>query len=186
MVVNKVLEIDLNNLTAQSLEQLDQQLDRILGEFENRDTRSVSEKFADPLTIPKPQQEEGLRKIFGRETFNNLLSFGSNPFGFIQGAVTRLIPFIGTALLVTGVIADFVKQVDDFQKEFVNNVDGRINLFRSREEQARIQAGQTQLIITSGPESAEPRDAYNTFAVFNEDQVRIETDFKIRETEGVD
>ena len=186
MAVDQVLEIDLNNLTPQSLEQIDKQVDRILGQFENRDTRSVSDKFADPLTIPNTQKEEGLRKIFGRETFSNLVSFGSNPFGFIQGSVTRLIPFIGTALLVTGVIAAFVKRVDDFQKAFVDNVDGRIELFRSKETQAQIQAGLQQVIITSASGSAEPRDAYNTFAVFNEDQSRIEADFRIRDTAGVD
>jgi len=186
MVVDQVLEIDLNNLTPQSLEAIDKQVDRLLGEFENRDTRSVKEKFADPLTIPNSQKEEGLRKIFGRQTFSNLLSFGSNPASFIQGSVTRLIPFIGTALAVTGVIAAFIKKVDDFQKKFIDNVDGRINLFRSKEKQAEIQAGLTQLIITSEAGSAEPRDAYNTFSVFNEDQSKIEANFRISDTAGVD
>jgi hypothetical protein len=89
-------------------------------------------------------------------------------------------------LLVTGVIADFVKKVDDFQKEFVDNVDDRIDLFRSKEQQASIQAGLTQLIITTAAGSAEPRDAYNTFAEFNANQSRIEADFRLRDTAGVD
>lgn len=185
MAVDKTIEIDLNNLNGQMLEQIDSQLEEIKNSFVNRDTRSVSEKFVDPLLIPNTQKEEGLRKIFGRQTFGNLIRLGSNPFGFIQGTVTRLIPFIGTALVVTGVIAAFIKQVDDFQKEFVNNVDGRINLFRSREQQAQIQAGLQQLIITTESGSAEPRDAYNTFTEFNTNQSRIEADFKIRDTAGV-
>jgi len=186
MAVNKVLEIDLNNLTTQSLQQIDKGVDRILGEFENRDTRDIKDKFADPLTIPKSQKEEGLRKIFGRQTFGNLIRFGSNPFGFIQGTVTKLIPFIGTALIVTGVIAALVKRVDDFQKAFTDNVDDRIDKFRSKEQQVNIQAGLTQLIITGTAGSAEPRDAYNTFQVFNTDQSRIEADFKLRDNSGVD
>jgi hypothetical protein len=185
MVVDKTIEIDLNNLTPQALEQIDAQLEEVKNFFINPDNRSVSEKFTDPLLIPKSQKEDTLSKIFGRETFGNLLNFGRNPLSFLTGSVTRLIPFIGTALLVTGVIADFVKKVDDFQKEFVNNVDGRINLFRSREQQAMIQAGLTQLIITTEAGSAEPRDAYNTFTEFNTNQARIEADFKIRETTGV-
>lgn len=186
MGVDKVLEIDLNNLTPQSLQQIDKQVDRILGEFENRDTRDIKDKFADPLTIPKTQREEGLRKIFGKQTFGNLLKIGSNPFGFIQGTVTKLIPFIGTALLVTGVIAAFVRRVDDFQKAFTDNVDDRIDKFRSKEQQVNIQAGLTQLIITGTAGSAEPRDAYNTFQVFNTDQSRLEADFKLRDNSGVD
>lgn len=186
MAVDKTIEIDLNNLTPQALEQIDAQLEEVKNMFVNRDDRPVSEKFTDPLLIAKSQKEDTLSKIFGKQSFSNILGFGSNPLGFTTGIVTRLIPFIGGALLVTGVIADFVKKVDDFQKEFVDNVDGRINLFRSKEQQALIQAGLEQLIITTDSGSAEPRDAYNTFAVFNENQARIESDFKIRDTTGVD
>jgi len=186
MAVDQILEIDLNNLTPQSLDKIDKQVDRILGEFENRDTRSIKQSFMDPLLIPKTQKEEGLRKIFGRQTFSNILRIGSNPLGFIQGSVVKLIPFIGTALAATGIFAALIKRVDDFQKKFVDNVDGRIDLFRSKETQAQTQAGLQQIIITSASGSAEPRDAYNTFAVFNEDQSRIEADFRIRDTAGVD
>jgi hypothetical protein len=186
VTVDQVLEIDLNNLTPQTLSHIDQQVDQLVKQFENRDNRSISDTYRDPLTIPTSQKEEGLRKVFGKKTFSNLLNFGKNPIGFGTGLVTRLIPFIGTALLVTGVVADFVKKVDEFQKEFVNNVDGRIDLFRSKETQARIQAGLEQLIITSASGSVEPRDAYNTFTIFNENQSKIETEFRIRDTAGVD
>lgn len=185
MAVDKTIEIDLNNLNSQMLEQIDTQLEEIKNSFVNPDQRSISESFVDPLLIPKSQKDEGLRKIFGRKTFSNLIGFGGNPGSFITGQVVKLIPLIGTALLVTGVIAAFVRKVDNFQKEFVNNVDGRINLFRSREQQAQIQSGLTQVIITTESGGAEPRDAYNTFSEFNTNQARIETDFKIRDTGGV-
>ncbi|QMU54483.1 MAG: hypothetical protein GKS07_06055 [Nitrosopumilus sp.] len=187
MYSGKVLEIDLNNLTPQSLDQIDSQVEKIVNQFENPDTGDANQRNRTNLLLSgNTQKQEGLRKIFGRESFGNLLNFGKNPLNFIQGNVTRLIPFIGTALLVTGVISDFVKRVDDFQKEFVDNVDGRIDLFRSKEQQAQTQAGLQQLIITSAAGSAEPRDAYNTFEVFNTDQQRIENDFKVRDTSGVD
>jgi len=207
VVVDKTLEIvyDLTSINQEQLNQLTKANEDIIkkaekqnrkkkkkqkkittNQFENLDTRTISEKFKDPLLIPKTQQEEGLRKIFGKKTFGNIISFGSNPFGFIRGTVLKLIPIIGTALLITGVIAAFVKRVDDFEKEFIDNVDGRINLFREKETQARIQAGLQQIIITSESGSAEPRDAYNTFNEFNTNQSRIEADFRIRDNSGVD
>lgn len=186
MPVDKVLEIDLNNLTTESLEEIDQQVDKILNEFQNPETGNVTERLQNQQLLSGSQKQEGLRKLFGREIFENLFNFGRNPFGFIQGTVTRLIPFIGTALAATGVIFQLIKRVDDFQKEFVDNVDGRINLFRDKETQARIQAGLQQVIITTEAGGAEPRDAYNTFNEFNTNQARIETDFKIRDTSGVD
>lgn len=185
MAVDKTIEIDLNNLTPQALEQIDAQLEEVKNMFVNPEKRSISQMTVDPLLIPKSQKEDTLSKIFGRGTFKNLLRFGSNPLSFMTGSITKLIPFIGTALAVTGIFAALIKKVDDFQKEFVNNVDGRINLFRSREQQATIQAGLTQLIITTESGSAEPRDAYNTFSEFNTNQAKIEADFKIRETSGV-
>ena len=79
----------------------------------------------------------------------------------------------------------FIKRVDDFHKEFIDNVDGRIELSRSKQHQAEIQAGLTQLIMTSSTGSAEPRDALNSFEKFHTDQSRIESEFKVRETVGV-
>lgn len=186
MAVDKILEIDLTQLTPESANKLVSEFERTLGQFENRDTRSIKQKFADPLTIPKTQKEGILQKLFGRQTFSNLIRFGSGPQSFLTAGVTKLIPFIGTALAVTGVFAVLIKRVDDFQKAFTDNVDERIDKFRSKEQQVNIQAGLTQLIITSTAGSVEPRDAYNTFQVFNTDQSRIETDFRLRDNSGVD
>ncbi len=186
MAVDKIIEIDLNNLDEQMIEKIDKQLEKVKNFFVNPENRSISEMTVDPLLIPKTQKTGFLEKIFGKTTFKNLMNIGSNPFGFVQGSVTKLIPFIGTALLVTGAVAAFVKKVDDFQKAFVDNVDARIDVFRSKDQQVSIQAGLTQLIITSASGSAEPRDAYNTFQVFNTNQSRIESDFRLRDTTGVD
>ena len=82
-------------------------------------------------------------------------------------------------------IATFITRVYDFQKEFIDNVDGRIELRRSKQQQAEIQAGLKQVIITSSTGNAEPSDAFNSFEQFNTDQSRIESEFKVRETVGV-
>ena len=79
----------------------------------------------------------------------------------------------------------FIKRVDHLQKEFIDNVEGRIELSRSKQQQAEIQAGLTQLIITSSTGSAEPREAYNTFEQFYKDQSKNETKFKVRQNVGV-
>ena len=108
-----------------------------------------------------------------------------NPTSFIGTTLFRMIPLLGAAIGATKIIAGIIKRLDDFQKAFVDTIDDRIDAFRSKEQQASIQAGLTQLIITTSTGSAEPRDAYNTFDVFNNDQSRIETDFQIRNTSGV-
>lgn len=172
-----MLEIDLTQLTSESAQNLVSEFDEII----KQTTQKQKQK-----TIPKTKKEEALKSIFGKTTFKNLVSMGSNPLSFVQGQVTKMIPFIGTALAITGVFAALIARVDNFQKAFVDNVDERIDVFRSKQQQAEIQAGLQQLIITSASGSAEPRDAYNTFAVFNEDQLRIEADFRLRDTAGVD
>lgn len=182
MAVDKTLEIDLNKLTPESLRRIDDQVENIIDTLENQGKRAPIQQQA----VSQAEKEEGLSKIFGKQELSNLLQAGSNPTGFILQGVTKLIPVIGTALLVTGVIADVVRRINDFQAQFVDNVDNRINIFRQKEEQARIQAGLTQLIITSVAGSAEPRDAYNTFNEFNENQQRIENEFQINNTTGVD
>ena len=48
----------------------------------------------------------------------------TNRLNFIQGSIVRIIPFSGAALATSGLIAMFIRRVDDFQKEFIDNVDG--------------------------------------------------------------
>lgn len=186
MAVDKVLEIDLTALTPASLKRVDDQISKIIESLEDSGGRAPAGKFKDPLLTPTSEKQSTISKIFGKQTFKNLLNIGSNPAGFFTSSIVKFIPFIGAALAVTGIFLAIITAIDNFQKEFVDRVDDRINVFRSKEDQARIQAGLTQLIITTSAGSAEPRDAYNTFNEFNTNQQRIETDFQIRDTSGVD
>jgi hypothetical protein len=185
MGVDKVLEIDLNNLTPQSLKAIDKQVDNIINELVNTDRRKIGEKFKDPLLTSTIDKKSTLQKIFGRSTFKNILNIGSNPTGFLTSGITKLIPVIGTALAATGIILAIITKIDNFEKKFIDRVDGRIDLNRSKEQQARVQAGLQQIIITDAAGGTEPRDAYNTFNEFNNNQVRIENDFQLRDTSGV-
>lgn len=183
MVVDKTLEIDLNNLNGQMLDQIDEQLEEIKSFFGDDKTKQT---VSDITTTPKSKKEEGLRGIFGKKTFDNILNVGTNPLGFVKGHVLSLLPIIGTALAATGIFAALIKKVNDFQAEFVNNVDNRINVFRSKENQAQIQAGLTQLIITTEAGSAEPRDAYNSFSREAEFDGDREARFQIKNISGND
>lgn len=186
MAVDKTLTIDLTKLTPDSLKRIDDQVEQIIQTLEDSGGRAPAGKFKEVALLPQIDKQSGLRKIFGRETFSNLLKIGTNPTGFLTSGITKLIPVIGTALAATGIILAIISRIDTFEKEFVDRVDDRIDLFRDKETQARVQAGLQQLIITTQAGSAEPRDAYNTFQVFNTNQERIETDFQIRNTSGVD
>ena len=74
--------------------------------------------------------------------------------------------------------------VIDLQKGFTDNVDGRSELFRSKEKTEESQGVLTKLIITNSNGSSEPRDAFNSFEQCNTDQSRIESEFEVRENEG--
>lgn len=176
MGVDKVLEIDLSQLTQEGANQLVEQFDDII--------KNTPESKGKTSKIKQKIQEN--TNTLKNLNLGNLLSFGKNPIGFIGGFATKLVPFLAPALLATGAIAAIIKKIDDFQKKFIDTIDDRITLARSKENQARIQAGLDQLIITTSAGSTEPRDAYNTFREFNENQSRIETDFQIRNTSGVD
>ena len=82
MVVDKTLEIDLTNLSPESISTLNTQIEEIKNSLVNPDQRSILEKGTQ--FPPRGASQQGLRRIFGREAFDNLLSFGQNPTGFMS------------------------------------------------------------------------------------------------------
>lgn len=178
MAVDKILQIqyDLSSLNQEQAEKLVKA---------NVDVIKQIQKQQQKTTTTAKGKNTDIRSFFQKAKLGNILSFSKNPVSFVSGFATKLVPVLGPALLAVGVLAAVIKRLDNFQKQFVDRVDDRIDAFRSKEQQANIQAGLTQLIITTSTGSAEPRDAYNTFDVFNTDQSRIETDFQIRNTSGV-
>ena len=184
MPTDKTIEIDLTALTPEGLGQLIKIKEDIADELEKSGGRKKNKgKKGGNQTGQNNLKNKLLKK---GNLGKNLLGMGTNPTGFISGLLRTGIPGLGAAIAATGIIVSIVKKIDDFEKKFIDNVDGRINLFRKKQQQALIQSGVQQLIITSASGSAEPRDAYNTFNEFNENQARIESDFRIRDTEGVD
>ena len=87
-------------------------------------------------------------------------------------------------------IADFVIgeliKLDEFFKAFIDTIDERTNKFRELEDQARIQAGLEQIIITTADGSVDAKEAYNTFNIFERNQILIEEKYEIQNTSGVE
>lgn len=149
----------------------------------------LSEKVRKDVVKQVGQRDSGvIQGIFGDASASNLFAIGKNPVGFIQGAFQNL-PFLGGAFalkqIVDQVVAEIIK-IDAFFKKFIDTLDKRSNELVSRQVQASIDAGQTQVISTTRSGFSYARDANNTFETFNRDQANTEDDFKISNTSGVE
>ena len=178
MAVDKILELDLSNLTPEGLQMIDKQF----GEIEDKLKKSGKKPNAQRI---KKQAQNIKEKIFPRKVLTNILKL-QNPTAFLTSNLLKMLPALGAILAVTGVFVALTKKVDDFQKKFVDSVDDRIDLFRNKQQQALIQAGLAQAIFTTSAGGTEPRDAYNTFEQFNNNQAAIERDFALTNISGVD
>lgn len=129
-----------------------------------------------------------LNNLLGPQIAKNIFSMGKNPKTFFMGVVKAL-PFLG-GVLAAKEIADFIVdeiiKIDRFFKKFIDEIDNRVDAFRTLQEQAEVQAGLTQRIITTSSGSTEPRYSYNTFELFNNDTIELETKFQMTNNSGVD
>ena len=211
MAVDKILELDLSNLTAEGLQLVDKQFGEIENELKKAGKKPKPKAGKKGLLSKLDKKDEQIEKrfkklqkqmefdaisnkqsnnlkgkLFKGAKFSNILKMAQNPTSFIGTTLFRMIPVMGAVIAATKIFADLIKKVDDFQKEFVDSVDNRIDLFRNKQQQALIQAGLAQEIFTTSAGGTEPRDAYNTFEQFNNNQAAIERDFALRNTSGVD
>ena len=128
-----------------------------------------------------------LSDALGPKTAKNIFNMGRNPVGFITG-VAKAVPFLGgvfAAKEIADFIVDELVKIDAFLKKFVDEAERRTDLVRSRIEQAGIFAGLVQKIVTTASGGADPREAYNTFQIFNENQAELEGNFAISNNSGV-
>lgn len=129
-----------------------------------------------------------LSDVFGARTAKNIFDMGKNPKAFFMG-VAKAIPFLG-GVLAAKEIADFIideiVKIDKFFKKFIDEIDNRVDAFRTLQLQAEIQAGLTQRIITTSSGSTEPRYSYNTFDLFDNDKIELENKFQMTNNSGVD
>ena len=129
-----------------------------------------------------------LAKTLGETTARNIFSIGKNPIGFISKNL-KFIPLLG-GILAAKEIADFIVdeiiKIDKYLKIFIDEIDNRLDPFRTLLEQAFVVAGLTQRIITTASGSTEPRYAYNTFEEFNTNQADLEKQFQMTNNSGVE
>jgi len=162
------------------LSKQDAKIEKKLRKLEEKIKKDEIRQFGDKETI--------LDKILGRTTARNLLSMGKNPKSFFTG-IAKAIPFLG-GVLAAKEIADFIideiVKLDKFLKVFIDEIDKRVDAFRTLQEQAEVQAGLTQRIITTASGSTDPRYSYNTFEEFNKNQADLEERFQMTNNSGVE
>jgi hypothetical protein len=128
-----------------------------------------------------------LGKTLGSRTASNIFSVGKNPVGFLTKNL-KFVPILGVVIAAKE-IAEFIVnelvKLDKFLKVFIDQVDNRMDAFRTLQQQADIQAGITQRIITTASGGVEPRYTYNTFDEFNNNRSELEQKFQMNNS-GVD
>ena len=210
MPTDKQLLIDLTDLTPESAAKLASIQDDMISELEKTGKRTKPQakkritdfekqdlKFEKQIAKLQKQMEfesisqkgkKGiLTKIFGNNTsLKNVVQMGLNPQGFFGGLITKGLPGFGAAVAATAIIVKILKKFDELEKRFTDQINTKLRVDRNNESTARIQAGLAQEITTVSPGIYDPRDTYNTFNEFNTNRARIETDYAIRNTLGVE
>ena len=207
MAVKKEITIDLSNLSSKDIDEANRIIDAVQQDRKtekkididetNKITDAVkqdlkTEKKIEKLrkklefeTISTSQAESLRQKIFGKEAASTVFNFARNPIGVI-GSLLQKIP--GPLIIAIPIIVEIfsrLKKIDDEQKRFIESEDNRVTQRRA-ENTARINAGLEQIILTTSAGGAEPRDSYNSFRIFNENQSQIQSDYTLRNTSGYD
>ena len=165
---------DLRPLSKQ-----DAKTQKKLGKLEEKIRKDEVKQFGDKKGF--------LADILGPKTAKNLFNIGRNPIGFLTGALKAL-PILG-GILAAKEMAEFVikelVKLDAFFKAFIDIIDNRTNKFRDLETQARIQAGLQQDIITTAYGTVDAKESFNTFNIFETNQIEIEEKYTLQDTSGV-
>jgi len=212
MSVDKSSDIDVTGNNIKTLDDLDKaaqkaiksleketkQVEKIKAKEEkiqSRQDKKIERKMARAIKRMRKQEVKNFGKkkgllsdLFGDVGAKNLFSMGKNPKAFFMG-VMKAIPFLGGVLAAKEIaefIVDEIAKIDRFFKKFIDEVDKRVDAFRTLQQQAEVQAGLTQRIITTSSGSTEPRYSYNTFEEFNNNQVALEEKFQMINNSGVE
>lgn len=207
MAVKKEITIDLSNLTSKDIDEANRIMDAVQQNLKTKkkididETNKITDTVKQDLKTEKkfeklrkkldfekistPEADTLREKIFGREAASTVFNFARNPIGTV-GSLLQKIP--GPLIIAIPIIVEIfnrLKKIDDEQKRFIESEDNRVTQRRA-EDTARINAGLQQVILTTSAGGAEPRDSYNSFRIFNENQSQIQADFTLRNTSGYD
>ena len=103
--------------------------------------------------------------------------------------VAKAIPFLGGVLAakeIVDFIIDELVKLDKFLKAFIDEIDNRVDVFRTLQQQAEVQAGLTQRIITTASGSTDPRYSYNTFEQKDNNKAIHEAEFQMTNNSGAE
>lgn len=164
----------------QPLSKRDQQIEKKMRKLTDKMDKDEVKNFG--------KKSNFLDGILGPKTAKNIIEAGKDPVKFFTG-VAKAIPFLGgvfAAKQIVDFISDELVKLDAFFKKFIDRVDERINKFRDLQDQAEIQAGLQQRILTTSFGSLDPRTSYNTFHIFERNQAEIEGEYELTNTTGVE
>ncbi len=154
-------------------------------------------------TTTSPQEEQSFaEKIFekllgGPAKARQGISFLQNPqSGLVKllqtvggaGAGIAVGAGVGMAAIALMLVKLMVAKGSIFDKTFRNIIDTRMEILRTRELQQRHRIGfgkLAQLITTTNAGTTNPRDSFNTYTEFNEENSEFEYGFQIRDNQGV-
>lgn len=136
----------------------------------------------------KKQKRNKLLEILGSDLgvskANQAFSMLSDPLSFLTRFVPQLAAVMITTELIKSIAAELTKRGGLLSTFFEDLLNTRLDAFRDRLTQAEIRAGFTQFINVQRSGLTNPRDAYNTFNLFNQNKQQLEKDFSIRNTGG--
>lgn len=152
---------------------------------DTRAKRSFDDQVADALKR-KGILKDVLQSDLGAGKARTAFSFLSSPSSTLVGLL-KTVPIVAGAFA----IVELAKQVVAFLVKsrilntiMIDEIDNRNDALRDKQTQQEILSGFTQIIITTRSGETSPRNSYNSFNVFNQDQVLREDDFSIRDTSG--
>lgn len=179
---------------------------RLYGRMANNMNSHVSAYWGNRLNINSPAQAASqagagwLEKAAGGAAGAMAQGAGilKNPLAAVASRVGMLGPIGASAAagIIAGVAAmeaykvivkEMTKKGSVADKTFRNVISTRYEALRTRELQQRHLVGfgaGSQLITTTNAGTTSPRNAYNTYEVFNRDQAEIEEKFRIRNGSG--
>lgn len=162
------------------LSKQDKKIEKKLRKLEEKIRKDEVKQLGDKETI--------LDKILGKNTARNIISMGKNPKNFMFG-IMKALPILGGVLAAKDIadfIVDEIVKLDKFLKVFIDEIDNRVDAFRTLQQQADVQAGLVQRIITTASGGVDPRYTYNSFEQFNNNQADLEERFQMTNNSGVE
>lgn len=162
------------------LSKQDAKIEKKLRKLEQKIKKDEAKQLGNKETI--------LDKILGKTQASNIMSMAKNPKNFMFG-IMKALPILGGVLAAKDIadfIVDEIVKLDKFLKVFIDEIDNRLDPFRTLLEQAFVVAGLSQRIITTASGSTEPRYSYNTFEEFNTNQTDLEERFQMTNNSGVE